>query len=358
MSGPSAFRPTLLPALRRLWRDSHRLQLGTDPDRAVVLELANPTSARLLDLLDGTRTEPRLIGEAVRQGIDAGDVTAILNTLRAAGLVVDSRSLRPVGIPDPVRRRLDREAAALALRGPGRGVRPNRAAAVLGRRLAARVVVTGASLLAVPIACALAAAGVGRVDPRVHGVAKITDALPGGLAIDDAHRPRAVAAADAVRRAAPDAARRTLRAGEATFAVLVGDAAPSALTALSLGRRRLPHLAVTLRDAAVVVGPLVRPGITPCLNCLDLRRADCDPCWRTVAAQLATSPDSAEPVAATTALAAVAYATAEVLAHIDGGTPTTLGATVEITEPGRVTRRRWAPHPRCGCANRGRSLHH
>ena len=58
MSRTLAIRPTLLPGLRRLWRDPHRLQLGTGPGRAVILELHRPGRARVLDLLDGTRTEP------------------------------------------------------------------------------------------------------------------------------------------------------------------------------------------------------------------------------------------------------------------------------------------------------------
>jgi hypothetical protein len=101
-----------------------------------------------------------------------------------------------------------------------------------------------------------------------------------------------------------------------------------------------------------VVGPLVRPGITPCLNCLDLYRLDCDPAWPVIAAQLQTAPEVAQPVAATTALAATAYAAAEVLSHIDGETPTTLGATVEISGPGQSARRCWQTHPRCGCQRR------
>jgi bacteriocin biosynthesis cyclodehydratase domain-containing protein len=140
-----------------------------------------------------------------------------------------------------------------------------------------------------------------------------------------------------------------MRLSQATFAVLVGFAAPAALTALAYGTRRLAHLAVTVRDGTVVVGPLVRPGLTPCLNCLDLHRLDRDPAWRALAAQLHTGPDGLEPVAATTALAGAAFAADQVLTHIDGGRPTTLGATVEIVWPGEDRRRRWTPHPRCGC---------
>src|SRR5262249_20022348 len=112
------------------------------------------------------------------------------------------------------------------------------------------------------------------------------------------------------------------------------------------------HLAVAVRDGTVVIGPLVRPGATPCLNCLDLHRVDRDPAWRVVAAQLSDGADQAEPIAATTALAATAFAAAEVLAHIDGGTPATRGARVETSRGGQPRRRQWSLHPQCGCRRR------
>ena len=338
----------LLPALRRVWRDPHRVQVGTDPDRAVVLEFADPTCARILDLLDGTRTETRLLREAVQHGIAAEDATAVLTLLRAAGYVIDAHTLRPGRLTDVTHRRLAPQLTALALRGEAVPV-------AMHRRQAARVLVTGNGYLAVPIGSALACAGVGHVHPAVSGITLPSDVAPAGLLPADEYRPRAAAAADAIGRVAPDVDVTPLRPGQASFAVLVGVAAPATLTALSYGRRRLPHLAVSVRDGTVVLGPLVRPGHTPCLNCLDLHRLDRDPGWQTVAAQLNDGSHCDDAVEATTALAGAAYAAAEVLAHIDGATPHTLGATVEITTPGNPVRRQWTQHPECGC--RGRRPH-
>jgi bacteriocin biosynthesis cyclodehydratase domain-containing protein len=355
MSRPPARRPTLLPALRRLWRDPHRLQLGTDPDRAVVLEFADPACAGVLDLLDGTRTEASLLREAWRHGITAEDTAAVLAALRGAGLVFDIHTLRPSRLTEATRHRLLPEVAAIALR-PAAPTAPD-AAATMHRRQSARILVTGAGSLVVPIASALASAGVGHIHPALRGVTRLTDVVPAGLLVADteAQRPRTVAAAEAVLRIAPEANVTPLRPGRATFAVLVGFTGPATLAALAYGRRRLPHLAVAVRDGTVVVGPLVRPGVTPCLNCLDLHRLDRDAGWPAVAAQLGTAPETVDPVAATTALAGVAYAAAEVLAHLDGGSPTTLGATVELAGPGLPVRRQWTPHPSCGCRGRAKS---
>src|SRR5262245_32836833 len=141
MSRPPARRPTLLPALRRLWRDTHRLQLGTDPGRAVLLELTDPGCARLLDLLDGTRTEAGYVRAAQRVGVASGQAELLLHTLRGAGLVVDAHLLRPTGpadryVPATTQAQLDTEAAALLLADPTRGVAPSPASR-LRRRLAA-----------------------------------------------------------------------------------------------------------------------------------------------------------------------------------------------------------------------------
>jgi bacteriocin biosynthesis cyclodehydratase domain-containing protein len=337
----------LIPTLPRLWRDPCRIQLGVDPDRAVVVELGHPIWARVLDLLDGSRTETGVCREAARDGVPPTDSIALVTALRTAGLVVDAWSLHPTGLDDPARRRLRAEAAALALHRPAHGS----PAAVLRRRRAARVLVTGASQLAIPIAAALAAAGVGRSWPDVQGVAQPGDATPGGLLPTDAQRPRQPAARAAVRRVAPEADLTPLRIAQATFAVLVGATAPPTLTALSLAARRVAHLAVGIRDGVVVVGPLVRPGQTPCLNCLDLHRGDRDPAWPRIAAQLGSGAGAAQAVATATALAGVGYAVAEVLKHVDGDAPSTLATTVELIEPGRERRRRWTSHPRCGCVS-------
>jgi len=341
-------RPVLLPGLRRLWRDRNTVQLGTDPRRAVVLEFADPALARVLDLLDGSRTEQAVLREAAALGVPENATEALLSTLRERGLTVDAAALVPPGLPEPVRRWLANEVAALALRGEASP------AAAIRRRATARVLVSGHGRLAVPIAAALAEAGVGHVDPAVSGLTRADDVALGGLLPADAGRPRATAAADAVTRAAPAASVRPLRDGTATFVVQVGSSRPASLTALTYARLRLPHLAVEVRDGMAVVGPLVPPAGSPCLNCLDLHRRDRDPAWPALVAQLSTGPEHRAPVALTTVLTATGYAADAVLTYLDGGAPRLVGTTVEISGPGREQRRSWSPHPRCECTRHRR----
>src|SRR4051794_36116649 len=111
MSRPTDRRPVLVPFLRRLWRDPHRLQLGTDPRRAVMIEFSDPTGVRILDLLDGTRTEQALVNDASRLGIAPTDATTLVAELGRLGLVVDAPALDPGTLSEPARRRLAGEAA-------------------------------------------------------------------------------------------------------------------------------------------------------------------------------------------------------------------------------------------------------
>jgi hypothetical protein len=364
---PTLQRPTLLPGLRRLWRTPHLLQLGVDPAHAVVLELADPAVAKLLDLLDGAHSERSVLAHAARHGIADADARTLLDTLHSAGLVVGAQALLPGHLAPPVRRRLTGEAAALALRRP-RSKSAATPAQILRHRAAARVVVTGHSRLGPAVAIALAHAGVGQVSPTLDGQVEPGDTITGGLLATDLGRPRAAAVAEAIQRAVPGTDTRPVRRGEATFVVQTSTAGPARLHAATYARYRLAHLTATVRDGTAIVGPLVPPTGSPCLNCLDLHRNDRDPAWPALAAQLATATATdparggGEPCAAATVLAAAGLAAAEVLSYLDGrvagngsgGDAQTLGATVEITAAGRHRRRTWPPHPDCDCGRRAR----
>ncbi|MFY1690020.1 PqqD family protein [Plantactinospora sp. WMMB782] len=343
-------RPTLLPGLARLWRDRHTLQLGLDPRRAVLLEVANPAAARLLDLLDGSRSERAVLDHAGTMAVSRDDARTLIDTLHAAGLVVAGHTLLPTDLPEPARQRLGAEAAALALHGRDS---PGTPAQLLRRRAAARVVVTGQGRLAAPVSVTLAQAGVGQVHPDLRGRVGPADTTGSGLPATDVRRPSAAAVADAIARSAPGTVTRPVRRGRADLVVQVGVDRPVELLAAGYAQHRQAHLLLTMRDGVPVVGPLVRVAGSPCLNCVDLHRRDRDPGWPGLAAQLAAG-DGQEPCLTSTLLAAVGYAVGEVLTFLDGGTPETVGGAVEVTGHGRLRRRSWPPHPACDCTARRR----
>jgi hypothetical protein len=309
----SLLRPTLLAGVARSQRGPRTVQLGADPDRAVVIDLPDPRAARVLDLLDGSRPDREVVQSAAASGLSAGETRALIDTLIAAGYVQPAASL---AAPIPS---LAGEAAALALQTRSRiGQPPDiTAARILRRRAASRVLLTGSGRLAAPIAVALAAAGVGQIHPELSGTVAAEEVTGGPLTAADAGRPRAAAVVSALARTAPAVHTGDLRRG--------------------------------LREGVPAVGPYVPATGAPCLNCIDLHRRDRDPGWT------GFLPATAEPCAVATVLAATALATAESLAVIDGDIPQTRGVTIEVHSPGVLRRRTWHPHPSCRCARVRRS---
>ncbi|SFL67906.1 ThiF family adenylyltransferase [Geodermatophilus ruber] len=305
--------------------------------------LVSPDPGALITLLrglDGRRAQRAVVADAVRAGHDPAAVTALLDGLRATGLLVD---LDPADLlaSDAGPAALARTSAELPAAGDGRW----------SVRRAATVVVDGATRVGVPLAAMLAASGVGRVHVRDTGLASAGDAVVGGLTAADEGRARALAAADAVRRVSPLTDLRPPPAGSAgDLVVLAGPWSASDPLVGGLQQAGVAHLVATVRGETGVVGPLVVPGATSCLRCADLHRRDRDPRWPALAAQLTTGRTAAAGATLTCLLTAVAAAV-QVLAYLDGtGAPAALGTTLELRPPELTPRtRRWPPHPECGC---------
>ncbi|MEL4151815.1 hypothetical protein MTQ22_00330, partial [Corynebacterium bovis] len=97
--------------------------------------------------------------------------------------------------------------------------------------------------------------------------------------------------------------------------VLVGGLFPPADLTAELMRRRIPHVPSGVLDRRIIVGPLVTPGVTPCLTCIDHDLLARDSGWRMVRGQAGGRP-AAVPAAWWDLAAAV---TAHALAADGGG---------------------------------------
>jgi hypothetical protein len=293
--------------------------------------------------LDGRRAQRTVVADAARSGLDAGAVASLLDGLRATRLVVD----------------LDAADLVAADAGPAASARtatelPTALAAAPGAWRARRnavVVVEGATRVGTPLAAMLAASGVGRVSVVDPGLTGAGDAVVGGLSAADEGRPRALAAADAVRRANPLTDLRPLAPGATADLVVLARAwAASDPLVAGVHRAGVPHLVAAVRGETGIVGPLVVPGATSCLRCGDLHRRDADPRWPHLAAQL-TAADPPPSGATLTCLLTAATAALQVLAFLDGhAAPGALDTTLELRPPDLLPRvRRWPAHPACDC---------
>lgn len=131
-----------------------------------------------------------------------------------------------------------------------------------------------------------------------------------------------------------------------TVVVSLGPVRRGRLDAFVRGGR--PHLVVSGGPVGWEIGPLVVPGRTACLRCVDAARAEADPRRAVVGDQLARGvPPPVDPVVQS---AALALAAREVVTHLDGDEPATWSATLVVGVAGPPELRRWPRHPHCGCA--------
>ncbi|WP_435876240.1 hypothetical protein [Nonomuraea fuscirosea] len=111
----------------------------------------------------------------------------------------------------------------------------------------------------------------------------------------------------------------------------------------------IPHLLAAGFEGYGCVGPLVLPGETACLHCLDLTRRDHDPYWPIVTARLGGYPPGEIACDVALATAVAGAATGHALAYLDGNESSVTNGTVDVTPDWQWKRRSWKVHPQCRC---------
>lgn len=348
----STARHRLNAATTVLWRgeDCVQLELGS---RALVIEHAR--SADIAALVSGSGVPVvETTGVADRAGLaDLAELSDLVEGLRREGFTDRVGPTDGEGAPVETFAALPgRLAADLRAAGIEHGAN---AAAVLRARRRAAVAVHGTSRVAVTLAATLAAAGVGWVQLAHGGEVRAADTCPGGLAPDDEGRRFAIAAVDAIRRAAPEAETSALPADRPPDLTILTDPEPIELPVRSgLHLDNLAHLAVQVEGSRAVIGPLVVPGVTSCLRCCDLHRRERDTAWPLLAVQLANRPRRVASSDVSLCIAAAGVAASQALCHLDGGHPATLNGTLEWLLPDwRLRRRTWPTHHDCDCGAAG-----
>ena len=115
----------------------------------------------------------------------------------------------------------------------------------------------------------------------------------------------------------------------------------------------MAHLPVAVTADAARVGPLVLPGRSACLWCLDQRHRERDVAWPALVDQVRLHHPVARAQSSSLATAAAALAVAQALQVVDTpGTqqPLSIGAILELRSPDAVARvLPVSVHPLCGC---------
>ena len=288
-----AFRPALRPGAPLLRRDATHLQIGTSP--GIVIG-DRPGLVDLLRLLDGARDVERLAAVA-RTTIPelTTPVPEVLAELRSAGVVFDATRWNTAETHG-----LDAEARHADFGGDDPA------------RLRHR---------------------------QTYGVALHADTGSRRLT-------------EAVQTVLTDAGVHCFTADDPDLLVIASCGEASRTVFEEPVRLGIDHLPVVIDEDRVRIGPLVRPGHSPCVSCHDLHRADWDPAWLALVHQLGRHTAGMTPPAvdSLTTHAAALEVAAEVLAHADGRAGRTPGRCL-VVGPAHDDRAAWplAFHHACTC---------
>lgn len=297
MSRPIALAPDSRPRYRPdqpvLWRRAGTVQCG-----AVVIDEVTSADVAWVLGLDGSRTGAQVLAEC--PGTSA---RRVLNAAMAAGAIEDSRSTSEAlrWTPAEHRHRVigDLASATHALLDPAQAIR------VVDRRLATTISVIGEGVMATLLREVIPACGM------------------------------------------------TLASGDrASLTVLAERGHPLASAGPTSGEHLGAHLPVRAYASMGVCGPLVVPGLTPCLRCHDLHRRDSDPAWPLLGVQWAQCADRHAPIDSLLAHQLAGMTIALIRRWIDAPESVEEWATtayrLELPSITAQTEQRPA-HPLCGC---------
>ena len=342
LEGMSRLLPRARAARPFLRRGRDRVQAGLDPERVVVVEgLTDIASSALLHLDGGAARH-----DVLRL---APELAAVLDALHERGVLDDDPD--GSGLSAHWRARLAPDIAALAVAGSSTA----HAQRVLARRRRTAVAVRGNDQAAAQVAVGLAGAGLGVValegPDRLTGV---TDVPP----VTEPHVSWREEVGAVVRRLGAHPTPTATR-GRGPAVVVISAAADVDLPwtdpelADDLLADGVPHLPVAVTAEAARVGPLVIPGRTACLWCLELSARDRDAAWPALVDQVRLRHAVARAHTGVLTVSAATLAVAQVLHLLDTGdecAPVTATAQIEVGTPDGLTRVLPVQrHPACGC---------
>ncbi|GAA3295188.1 ThiF family adenylyltransferase [Arthrobacter citreus] len=337
------------PGLHVLALSASARQFGLGPEALVLRGLQENDLAFLAALREGLH-DGREAAEGSRHNVPAQRVRALTQALSPVLLPwPDAAAPGQAAVPALRMERLSTDSARLSA-----AYRVN-GSSLLRRRSRTAVEVNGLGRIGALLALTLAGAGVGTLVLSDPGVVLPSDIGPGYPLTDQGmHRAQAVKRhvyrldpTVQVLIGAPGTARAHL-----DLRVWVG-APPIAGRSTGTPAGEHPHLPVTVQETGVDVGPLVVPGLTPCLECLDRLLADGDSTWYSAADALARKAVDAAPSGVDTSGAVVAagVAAGQALSFLDGVVqPTSWSAVVSLrAADGYIGQKTLAFHPDCGC---------
>jgi hypothetical protein len=274
--------PKLTPGVHVYVRDDETLQIGLDPNSALMVDAK--LLRLLLPLLDGQHSFEELVQSAQANQIETASMFNFLELLESATLItcecVNQASASNLQTNDIQRISLQRETRENSNK--------------MLRRASTEVSIYGAGRLGTTISLLLASSGYPMLRVIDSVSVSAADVTPWGASRIDIGVRRDTVAMQIIERVARGSSGRNsyLRfSPKLRLAILVPDQVADSpwmdpLAPEQFLANDIPHLVAALATKECQVSSIILPGQTPCIRCEYQRHCDIDPAWPRITQQL------------------------------------------------------------------------
>ena len=336
--------PKLAPGVRLYERGNSQVQIGIDPDSAVIID--RQVGQIIGKLLDGAHSVSEICDQLESAGNNFQSSENFLNQLFELGLVESGPIANTYDQQNPVseiqRLNLSRETFGDL--------------EAIKQRIGCEISIQGAGRLGMTVCLLMASAGFPNITVHDSVMVSESDLTPWGASRLDIGIRRDVAAKNLIERMVRGSAshKNELRyKSNKRIEILLPDQRAdfpwiSATSADRFVATDTPHIFATTSSGASFVSSVIHSGKAPCLRCLHLHKCDQDSQWALIDLQISQNPviDSAS---ISLILRAAIEVVQRVCAWVDGS---------QIPEPHLLRLGRDADsgemyptffHPSCGC---------
>lgn len=339
------------PNQQPLWRTPFEMQLGTGKDSVILKNLTNAQERMIAALYNGIADQQlSLITEQL--GLTKDESKRLVESVGEVMLTESPAKPNKIKLGD------DFIAGAFAEIIRASLLHSVDGEAVLLGRAERSVHVDDLSRAGLQICLGLAAAGIGHLIS--HDEAKVDKANlgPTGFPSQLIGQPR-LDALRSILAASPNKALVSTgkklaknRLQKIDCAVLVSHQVIDPRRYATWNNRDVPHIAVTFDAERVWVSPMIVPGQTACLFCLEQMRTDADSSWPVIATQLLTShkrfDDAASQLFAAGIVIQKILARVDKVAGFEQAAENLSGFSLELAT-GAVSEFTWPKHEACEC---------
>jgi molybdopterin/thiamine biosynthesis adenylyltransferase len=340
------------PNQQAIWRTPYEMQLGVGPDSVVLPNLTNAQERMIAALYNGI-ADQQLPLVTKQLGLSGKETNELLGSINKV-LLNESPAKAP-------KQRLSEDFVAGAFAEIIRAslLHSVDGQAVLLGRTQRSIHLDHLGRAGIQVALALAAAGVGHIISHDEGKVEKADLGPNGFPSQLVGQNRI----DALRSLLAASPNQTLvstgrklqtnKLQKIDCAVLISQQVIDPRRYSTWINRDVPHVAVTFAAEDVWVSPMIIPGQSACLFCLDKMKTQNNPSWPVIATQLLTSNKRFDDVSSQFFSAGIVVQ--KILSRLDKVSGFELaeenlsGYSLHL-KTGLVQEFRWPKHEACHCS--------